>query len=107
MSRTLSLGVPMLHPFRIFLLVGMGFFSCGPVFAADTNDEWLARSWQTEDGLPDNSVAGVVQTGDGYLWVGTTSGLARFDGLRFDNISLTNVIAFPNRGIVTMIRGRH
>ena len=77
-----------------------------PVFAAGTNEAWLAQSWQTEEGLPDNSVAGVAQTADGYLWVGTPTGLARFDGLRFEDISLTNVIALPNRGIITMLRGR-
>jgi signal transduction histidine kinase/ligand-binding sensor domain-containing protein len=81
---------------------------CGPaLFAAGTNEEWLAGSLQTEDGLLDNSVAGVAQTADGYLWIGTPSGLARFDGLRFETISLTNVIALPNRGIITMMRGRH
>ena len=76
--------------------------------AAGTNDEWLARWWQTEDGLPANTVNGVAQTSDGYLWVGTSpSGLARFDGLQFEPISLTNVIAFPNRGVISMMRGRH
>ncbi|HEX4348733.1 MAG TPA: two-component regulator propeller domain-containing protein, partial [Verrucomicrobiae bacterium] len=77
------------------------------LFAAGPDDEWLARSWQTEEGLSDNSVSGVAQTGDGYLWVGTASGLARFDGLQFENISLTNVIALPNRGIVAMLHGGH
>jgi signal transduction histidine kinase/ligand-binding sensor domain-containing protein len=38
---------------------------------------------QTEDGLPQNTVAAIVQTRDGYLWLGTYSGLARFDGVRF------------------------
>jgi signal transduction histidine kinase/ligand-binding sensor domain-containing protein len=78
-----------------------------PLFAAGTNDQWLERRWQTEEGLPDNSVEGVAQTADGFLWVGTPSGLARFDGLQFETISLTNVIASPNRGIVAMLRGRH
>ena len=72
--------------------------------ATGAEGEWLDRSWQTEEGLLDNSVAGVAQTSDGYLWVGTPTGLARFDGLRFENFSLTNVIALPNHGIVAMIR---
>ncbi|HEY5914095.1 MAG TPA: two-component regulator propeller domain-containing protein [Verrucomicrobiae bacterium] len=39
--------------------------------------------WQTDDGLPQNSVHAIAQTPDGYLWVGTRGGLARFDGVRF------------------------
>src|SRR5213593_4353561 len=41
------------------------------------------RIWQTDDGLPQNSVFAIAQTTDGYLWVGTHDGLARFDGVRF------------------------
>ncbi len=72
------------------------------VRAQETDASWLARSWQSDEGLPDDSVAGVAQTADGFLWVGMPSGLARFDGLRFETFSLTNVIAPPNRGIITM-----
>jgi ligand-binding sensor domain-containing protein/signal transduction histidine kinase len=41
------------------------------------------QSWQREQGLPQNSVRALAQTRDGYLWVGSDGGLARFDGLRF------------------------
>ncbi|EEF63186.1 sensor histidine kinase [Pedosphaera parvula] len=41
------------------------------------------KSWTREDGLPANSVTAVLLTRDGYVWVGTPNGLARFDGLRF------------------------
>ena len=41
------------------------------------------RTWQTDDGLPQNSVYSIAQTRDGYLWIGTGEGLARFDGVRF------------------------
>jgi ligand-binding sensor domain-containing protein/signal transduction histidine kinase len=40
-------------------------------------------SWQIEDGLPNSTVRAFAQTRDGYLWVGTEEGLARFDGVRF------------------------
>jgi signal transduction histidine kinase/ligand-binding sensor domain-containing protein len=46
-------------------------------------EDLSVRSWTKEDGLPDNSVTAVLQTRDGYLWVGTMGGLARFDGVRF------------------------
>jgi signal transduction histidine kinase/ligand-binding sensor domain-containing protein len=39
--------------------------------------------WTTTNGLPQNTVTGVVQTPDGYLWLSTFDGLARFDGVRF------------------------
>src|SRR5438270_896157 len=46
--------------------------------------QYTARNWQTDDGLPHNTVSTVVQTHDGYLWVGTPQGLARFDGTQFN-----------------------
>lgn len=44
---------------------------------------YVMRSWDTADGLPDNNVAGIAQTPDGYMWFATRAGLSRFDGVRF------------------------
>ena len=41
------------------------------------------QSWQTDDGLPQNTVHAVLQTRDGYLWFATEAGLVRFDGAQF------------------------
>jgi hypothetical protein len=41
------------------------------------------RSWQREQGLPQNAVHALAQTPDGYIWVGSDEGVARFDGVRF------------------------
>ena len=49
-------------------------------------ENFQVRSWYTENGLPDNTVTSLAQTHDGYLWVGTSSGLARFDGNSFKQI---------------------
>ncbi|HTA31567.1 MAG TPA: two-component regulator propeller domain-containing protein, partial [Candidatus Cybelea sp.] len=46
------------------------------------------RSWQREQGLPQNFVRALAQTRDGYLWVGGDDGVARFDGLRFTPFGL-------------------
>ncbi len=43
----------------------------------------VLSTWTTDQGLPQNFVTAIQQTPDGFLWVGTTGGLARFDGLRF------------------------
>lgn len=45
--------------------------------------QYVHNVWQIEQGLPQNSIHGIVQTHDGYLWLGTEEGLARFDGVRF------------------------
>ncbi|MDB6027415.1 MAG: Two component regulator propeller domain protein [Verrucomicrobiales bacterium] len=57
-----------------------------PMSAADT--QFNSRQWQAEDGLPNNSVQAITQTSDGYLWIGTTDGLARFDGIKFTSLDL-------------------
>lgn len=48
------------------------------------------RAWTTDDGLPQNIVRDVYQTPDGYLWIATLDGLARFDGVRFNVFNTTN-----------------
>lgn len=57
------------------------------------------RVWRTEDGLPQNIVTSAVQTHEGYLWFGTQSGLARFDGERFQIFDTANTPALPDRRI--------
>src|SRR5437867_2816293 len=39
--------------------------------------------WTEREGLPQGSVQAITQTHDGYLWIGTRDGLARFDGVTF------------------------
>jgi ligand-binding sensor domain-containing protein/signal transduction histidine kinase len=46
-------------------------------------DGYTRRVWQTQDGLPENTVQAFAQTPDHYLWIGTSGGLVRFDGVRF------------------------
>jgi PAS domain S-box-containing protein len=46
--------------------------------------QYAFEQWDDRDGLPQNSVQAMTQSKDGYLWFGTQSGVARFDGVRFD-----------------------
>jgi ligand-binding sensor domain-containing protein/signal transduction histidine kinase len=46
------------------------------------------QSWQKEQGLPLAPVRALTQTHDGYLWLGSDDGLARFDGMRFTRFGL-------------------
>lgn len=50
---------------------------------ADPDGQLRATRWTSADGLPKNKVQCVQQDRNGYLWVGTQHGLARFDGVRF------------------------
>ena len=45
--------------------------------------QYVLNTWQLAEGLPQNSPLSITQTPDGYLWIGTQEGLARFDGVRF------------------------
>ncbi len=52
----------------------------------ETENDYLVNFWRTTQGLPHNTVNALLQTRDGYVWVGTGSGVARFDGLVFTPI---------------------
>ena len=54
------------------------------------------QAWSTEDGLPQDSVAAIAQTGDGFLWVATERGVARFDGTSFKTLSSASEAAFSS-----------
>ena len=45
--------------------------------------QYAHAAWRIQDGFFKGSPSAVVQTKDGYLWVGTDAGLLRFDGVRF------------------------
>jgi signal transduction histidine kinase/ligand-binding sensor domain-containing protein len=64
------------------------------------------RSWQTAEGLPQNSILALAQTPDGYLWGGTWEGLVRFDGVRFTVFDEANTPALPDRSIRSLALDR-
>lgn len=49
---------------------------------------WFVRTWQSDAGLPDNTVVSIDQTPDGFLWLLTQTGLVRFDGVQFREFSV-------------------
>jgi ligand-binding sensor domain-containing protein len=64
----------------------------------------VIRSWGTEKGLPQNTVTAITQTRDGYLWLGTHDGLARFDGVRFEPFGLEH--GLQSVDITTLLEDR-
>jgi ligand-binding sensor domain-containing protein len=68
------------------LLLACGAAACVemmPSAAAEIPPGGFTRKvWQTQNGLPEQTVQAFAQTRDHYLWIGTTGGLLRFDGAR-------------------------
>jgi signal transduction histidine kinase/ligand-binding sensor domain-containing protein len=63
---------------------------------------YISRTWRTDDGLPQNAVTSVLQTKDGYIWVGTYSGLARFDGVHFQVFNSGNTPALRSGRVTSL-----
>ena len=85
-------------------LVWLAFLLC-------CNETLLAQEyrfdvWTTANGLPQNTVTGVVQTPDGYLWLSTFDGLARFDGVRFTIFDKGNIKGIINNRIARLFADR-
>ncbi len=71
-------------------------------FALDPSlqpSQYILDNWQIAEGLPQTSAQTIARTPDGYLWVGTQEGLARFDGVRFVVYDTVTEHAIPNKHI--------
>jgi ligand-binding sensor domain-containing protein len=69
-------------------------FLAPPALALDPKraiTQYVLDVWQTEQGLPQNSINAICQTRDGYLWLGTSEGFDRFDGVRFTVFDKRNI----------------
>src|SRR4029453_10457756 len=96
-------GVPPLV--LVALLVIIGPTSAQGLDPRKALTQYGLDTWTTEDDLPQNSVTALAQTRDGYLWLGTYGGLARFDGVRFVTYDSGNTESLHSNGIQTLFRG--
>src|SRR5579872_1407975 len=74
--------------------------------AARTLTQYVHRIWQSQQGLPQPSVYAVVQTSDGRLWLGTQTGLVRFDGVRFTTVGESDGLSFPDVWVTHLVEDR-
>lgn len=65
--------------------------------------QYVHSVWRTEDGLPQSAVTKILETSDGYLWVGTQGGIARFDGVRFTVFDHTNTPALRDDFVTDLV----
>lgn len=70
-------------------------------------DRYIRRSWDTREGLPQNTITAITQTRDGYLWLGTFGGLVRFDGNAFTVFDPGNTPGLTSARIVSLLEDRH
>ena len=71
-------------------LSGLPYSGARPQKISNSFSDFHQEIWNTDSGLPQNNVLAIAQGKDGYLWVGTELGLARFDGLQFTIFDKTN-----------------
>ena len=67
--------------------------------------QFAHTTWAVQDGAP-SEIRALAQTGDGYLWLGTPSGLVRFDGVQFAPFLPRDSDTLPAGGIRQLLGAR-
>lgn len=71
-----------------------------------SGDRYVRRTYGIASGLPEQTVQTFAQTPDHYLWIGTTGGLARFDGAHFTIFDRENTPAFRENSVFCLLTAR-
>lgn len=79
--------------------------ACTAVFAVAPTG-FTRKVWQTQDGLPEQTVQAFAQTPDHYLWIGTTGGLLRFDGARLKVFDDENTPELTENSVFSLMVSR-
>ena len=64
---------------------------------------YARQAWVMENGLPQNTVTAVIQSRDGFVWLGTEAGLVRFDGNSFRLFDRNASPALPDNDICCLL----
>ena len=95
---------------RAFALLAIFFVSSsGRIFAFDLTShisQYGHTVWRVQDGYFGGDVNGVTQTKDGYIWVGTQTGLYKFDGVNFVRWSAPSGEELPASAIWSLCAAR-
>lgn len=68
--------------------------------------EFARQVWRVPDGLPEDTVQALAQDARGFLWAGTTGGLARFDGSEFAVTDISSAPGLPVNSIFCLLASR-
>jgi signal transduction histidine kinase/ligand-binding sensor domain-containing protein len=84
----------------------LGLNQTGAAQPKQQPSRYLHHAWNTENGLPQNDVTQLIQTRDGYLWLGTNGGLVRFDGIQFTIFDSGNTPELRSNRILALAEDR-
>ncbi len=87
--------------------LGCVFASVAATAQPGQSPKYQFDRWTTDDGLPQNAVTAILQTRDGYLWLATSDGLARFDGLQFTVFNKGNSKGIGSNRFAMLFEDRH
>ncbi len=96
-------------PVTIGVALAVGLLAAPPSSCLDTERRLTQFSrdlWSTNDGLPDGEIAAITQTADGYLWLATQRGLARFEGVQFRLVTRETTPGLPVNYGLSLARTR-
>src|SRR4029450_4576536 len=97
-----------LGPLILFLSLALASNPAAPLAAAGAFEgtadprAFVRTTWSTSDGLPQNTISAILQTRDGYLWLGTFCGLLRFDGVTFTVFTVANTRELRSNRILAL-----
>jgi ligand-binding sensor domain-containing protein/signal transduction histidine kinase len=94
---------------RLSVVLGAVIVALVPVYGLDPSlalTQYIHRIWQVTQGLPQAAIYSIWQTHDGYLWLGTQTGLVRFDGVRFTSFDSPNEPKLKNAWVGNLFEDR-
>ena len=98
----MSWGVPVLAGVAVLTAVAPPAWGLDP---ARVPSQYVTARWDTGAGLPSHSLYAIHQSRDGYLWLGTSAGLVRFDGARFVLVGAPGTPGFGDGGVAALAEG--
>jgi len=85
------------------ILIFLSFINFFLFFTEQPFGQYVIRKWEKDEGLPQNSINSILQSKDGYIWIGTQEGLVRFDGLNFTIFDKNNTKGIPSNHILSIV----
>ena len=86
-------------------LCALGWLLTILFFTTSAGAQYRFDAWTADNGLPQNIIRGMRQTPDGYLWIATLDGVARFDGVHFTIFNKSNTPGIVSNRFSAMVGG--